>query len=69
MLQHESKRVGLAVDALYGASQTVIKPLAHLFKDVPGASGSTILDTGRVALTLAPPFCCQKSAQKTAQVV
>ena len=55
VVQHESKRAGLAVDALYGASQTVIKPLAHLFKDVPGVSGSAILGNGRVALILDVP--------------
>ena len=55
VVQHEAKRAGLAVDALYGASQTVIKPLAHLFKDVPGVSGSAILGSGRVALILDVP--------------
>ena len=55
VVQHESKRAGLVVDSLYGSSQTVIKPLAHLFKDVPGISGSAILGTGRVALILDVP--------------
>jgi len=55
VVQHEAKRAGLAVDTLYGASQTVIKPLAHLFKDVPGVSGSAILGNGRVALILDVP--------------
>ena len=69
VMQHESKRAGLAVDALYGASQAVIKPLAHLFKDVPGVSGSTILDTGRVALILDPAVLLQELCNKAVQVV
>jgi two-component system, chemotaxis family, sensor kinase CheA len=52
VVQHGAKRAGLAVDALSGAAQTVIKPLPHLFKDVPGVSGSAILGSGRVALIL-----------------
>jgi len=55
VVQHDAKRAGLAVDSLYGATQTVIKPLAHLFKDVPGVSGSAILGNGRVALILDVP--------------
>jgi two-component system, chemotaxis family, sensor kinase CheA len=55
IVQHDGKHAGLAVDVLHGASQTVIKPLAHLFKDVPGVSGSAILGNGRVALILDVP--------------
>jgi two-component system chemotaxis sensor kinase CheA len=55
IVQHGAKRAGLAVDALYGATQTVIKPLPHLFKDVSGVSGSAILGNGRVALILDVP--------------
>jgi len=54
-VQQESKRVGLVVDTLYGATQTVIKPLAHLFKDIPGVSSSAILGSGRVAFVLDVP--------------
>ena len=68
MLQHESKRVGLAVDAPYSASQTMTKLLARLFKDVPGVSGSTTLD-GRVALILNPAVLLPEVCKKTAQVV
>jgi two-component system chemotaxis sensor kinase CheA len=52
VVQHDAKRVGLVVDTLHGATQTVIKPLAHLFKDVPGVSSSAILGSGRVAFIL-----------------
>ena len=55
VVQHDAKRAGLVADQLYGSSQTVIKPLAHLFKDVPGVSGSAILGSGRVALILDVP--------------
>jgi len=55
VVQHDAKRAGLTVDTLHGATQTVIKPLAHLFKDVPGVSGSAILGNGRVALILDVP--------------
>jgi two-component system chemotaxis sensor kinase CheA len=65
VVQHESSRAGLAVNALYGATQTVIKPLPPIFQDVPGVSGSAILGNGRVALILDVPallrdFCAQE---------
>jgi two-component system chemotaxis sensor kinase CheA len=43
-------KAGLAVDSLFGARQTVIKPLGEKFKDVRGIAGSAILGNGRVAL-------------------
>ena len=52
VVQQDAKRVGLAVDTLYGATQTVIKPLAHLFRNVPGVSSSAILGSGQVAFIL-----------------
>lgn len=55
VVQHDSWRAGLAVDMLYGAMQTVIKPLPAIFKNVPGVSGSAILGNGRVALILDVP--------------
>jgi two-component system, chemotaxis family, sensor kinase CheA len=55
VVQHETSRAGLAVNELYGATQTVIKPLPAIFKDVPGVSGSAILGNGRVALILDIP--------------
>jgi len=66
VVQHESSRAGLAVNALYGATQTVIKPLPTIFKDVRGVSGSAILGNGRVALILDVPtlfrdFCAPET--------
>lgn len=55
VVQHDNRRAGLAVNALYGATQTVIKPLPAIFKDIPGVSGSAILGNGRVALILDIP--------------
>jgi two-component system chemotaxis sensor kinase CheA len=43
-------KAGLAVDSLFGARQTVIKPLGEKFKDMRGIAGSAILGNGRVAL-------------------
>ena len=43
---------GIAVETLLGECQAIIKPLHRIFRDVPGVSGSTILDDGRVALIL-----------------
>jgi two-component system, chemotaxis family, sensor kinase CheA len=45
-------KVGLLVDRLHGEHQTVIKPMAAIFRDVQGVSGSTILGSGDVALIL-----------------
>ena len=39
-------------ETLLGECQAIIKPLNRIFRDVPGVSGSTILDDGRVALIL-----------------
>jgi len=50
-----SQRVGLAVDALLGESQVVIKPLGRALRGMPGLSGSAILGDGRVALILDVP--------------
>jgi two-component system chemotaxis sensor kinase CheA len=52
VVQHAGTAVGLAVDALLGESQTVLKPLGRLFQAVRGVSGSAILGDGRVALIL-----------------
>ncbi|HEY1527544.1 MAG TPA: chemotaxis protein CheA [Candidatus Angelobacter sp.] len=55
VVQYETGRAGLAVNELYGATQTVVKPLPAIFKDVSGVSGSAILGNGRVALILDIP--------------
>jgi two-component system chemotaxis sensor kinase CheA len=55
VVQHEAKRAGIAVDALYGESQAVIKPLGRPFQRIPGITGATILGSGKVALILDVP--------------
>lgn len=50
VVEESGMQAGLAVDRLYGAHQTVIKPLGAQFKDIPGIAGSAILGSGRVAL-------------------
>jgi two-component system chemotaxis sensor kinase CheA len=52
VLHHEGGFAGIAVEKLRGECQAIIKPLHQMFREVPGISGSTILDNGRVALIL-----------------
>jgi two-component system, chemotaxis family, sensor kinase CheA len=67
VVQHETSRAGLAVNELYGATQTVIKPLPAIFKDVAGVSGSAILGNGRVALILDIPALFRDFRMQEAQ--
>lgn len=55
VVQHEGDLAGLAVDRIQGQRQTVIKPLAKVFQNVPGISASAILGNGRVALIMDVP--------------
>ena len=48
-------RIGLVVDRLLGEHQTVIKPLAGIFRHLKALAGSTILGSGDVALVLDMP--------------
>jgi two-component system chemotaxis sensor kinase CheA len=52
VVHREGGHAGIAVETLLGECQAIIKPLDRLFRNVPGVSGSTILDNGRVALIL-----------------
>ena len=52
VVRHKQSRIGLAVDAIRGQRQTVIKPLGRLFRMVPGISGSTMRPDGGVALVI-----------------
>ena len=52
VLHRDGGFAGIAVERLVGECQAIIKPLNRLFRAVPGVSGSTILDSGRVALIL-----------------
>jgi two-component system chemotaxis sensor kinase CheA len=55
VVEVDGVRAGIAVDALYGARQTVIKPLGKHFRDIAGIAGSAILGNGQVALILDVP--------------
>jgi two-component system chemotaxis sensor kinase CheA len=52
VVQHGEQRVGIVVDRLLGASQTVIKPLGPLFQKVEGVAGATVLGSGDVGFIL-----------------
>jgi len=69
VVQHDAGRVGLAVDALYGTAQTVIKPLPTVFKGIPGISGSAILGSGRVAMILDVPALLRDFHMHQAELV
>jgi two-component system chemotaxis sensor kinase CheA len=67
VVQHGGGQAGIAVDALYGASQAVIKPLGELFEGLPGIAGSTILGNGRIALILDVPSLLREAVGRQAQ--
>jgi two-component system, chemotaxis family, sensor kinase CheA len=55
IVELEEKRVGLAVDEVFGNHQTVLKSLGWLSRHVRVFSGVTVLGNGRVALILDTP--------------
>ena len=60
VVRHLGRRAGLVVDALLGESQTVIKPLGSVFRQVEGISGSSVLGSGEVALIVDVPHLLQR---------
>ncbi|TXH39037.1 MAG: chemotaxis protein CheA [Burkholderiaceae bacterium] len=64
VVQTASTRIGLLVDRLHGEHQTVIKPLAPLFRHVKGIAGSTILGSGEVALILDVPTLVHRMVER-----
>src|SRR5579872_2607835 len=60
---------GIAVETLLGECQAIIKPLNRILRDVPGVSGSTILDNGRVALILDVSTLLREVTAEQAQIV
>jgi len=70
VVQYGNQKAGLVVDELMGEFQAVIKPLGHLFGNLKGISGSTILGSGEVALILDVPSLIQQavSAENLAAV-
>jgi two-component system chemotaxis sensor kinase CheA len=51
----ESGRIGLAVDALLGQQEAVLKPLGSPLENVPGLSAVTVLGNGRPVFILDVP--------------
>jgi two-component system chemotaxis sensor kinase CheA len=66
VVRSEQGIAGLAVDAVHGESQTVIKPLGRLFRSLPGLAGATILGDGRVAVILDVPALLSRTIEKRA---
>jgi two-component system, chemotaxis family, sensor kinase CheA len=60
------QRLGLVVDRLLGEHQTVIKPLAGIFRHLKSLAGSTILGSGEVALVLDMPGLFASAVADTA---
>ena len=52
VVEADGRSAGLVVDELIGETQAVIKPLAQMFNDARGISGTTIMGDGRVSLIL-----------------
>ncbi len=61
VIRHDGVEAGVAVDALLGERQIVIKPLDSMFRDLPGIGGATILGDGQVALILDVPALLRRS--------
>jgi two-component system chemotaxis sensor kinase CheA len=55
IVESDSQRVGLVVDAVLGQHQTVIKALGAMYRDIKGVSGATIMGDGTVALIIDVP--------------
>ncbi len=66
VIRHDGLTAGLAVDALHGEGQTVVKPLGPLLSSVPGISGSTITADGGVALILDVPALLRDAVSRQA---
>jgi two-component system, chemotaxis family, sensor kinase CheA len=59
-------RAGLAVDALLGQGQAVVKPLGGPLRRVTGVSGATVRADGRVALILDVPALLREAVLRQA---
>lgn len=52
IVQHQTGLIGIVVDRLLGAKETVMKPMSQFLRQALGIVGSSILGNGRVALIL-----------------
>jgi len=64
VVESEGTRVGLAVDALHGESEAVVKPLGEVLERADGVTGSTILGDGRVALIVDVPTILRNAMRR-----
>jgi two-component system, chemotaxis family, sensor kinase CheA len=69
VVQHAGGRAGIAVDALYGERQAVIKSLGAGLDGLSGLAGSTILGDGRVALILDVPALLREAVGRSVATV
>ena len=60
------RRAGLAVDALLGQGQAVVKPLGGPLRRVAGLAGATVRGDGRVALILDVPALLREAISRQA---
>jgi two-component system chemotaxis sensor kinase CheA len=61
VVTYEGGTAGLVVDELHGEGQAVIKSLGRVFQGIAGLAGSTILNSGRVALILDVPVVVRQA--------
>ena len=66
VVRTDERIAGLAVDAIHGDGQTVVKPLGKLFRGVSGVSGASILGDGRIALILDVPAIVRRGPERAA---
>ena len=52
VVEGKTRKVGLVVDSFLGQQEVVIKPLTGILKEIKGASGATVLGTGKPALVM-----------------
>lgn len=69
VVHHDDQRVGLLVDRVLGAHQTVIQSLGRFFRGIDVISGTTIMGDGRVALILDPAAVVRFADRKDAHGV
>jgi two-component system, chemotaxis family, sensor kinase CheA len=64
IVRDDRLRAGLAVDALLGESQAVIKPLGGPLRGTPGLGGATVRGDGSVALILDVPALLREAVSR-----
>ena len=57
-----TRKAAVEVGRLLGQREIVVKPLSGILRDIKGASGSTILSSGKVALIIDVPWLLQEES-------